>query len=155
MKQYIVNDPGRHGLQAMRQPDQASARRTRAPALLLVGHPENASWFGHLVKSRCQIGRRELLGPYGKRVVAFGADVRASRARTFSTMSRTNVCSSALDMRCGIRTTMVSRSRYAVTVRVRRLLRRTSTLVRKHRLIAARFGTGWPPSPAGLPSLGP
>src|SRR6185436_324986 len=88
MKQYVVNDPGRHGLQAMRQPDQASARRTRAPALLLVGHPENASWFGHLVKSRCQIGRRELLGPYGKRVVAFwGRRARLAREDLFDHVS--------------------------------------------------------------------
>jgi hypothetical protein len=43
-------------------------------------------------------------------------------------ISATQCASSAFDSRAGINTTSVSPSRYAVTVRVRRLLRRTSTL---------------------------
>jgi hypothetical protein len=51
----------------------------------------------------------------------------ASRRVIRSTKSETSRCSSALPSRAGTSTTIVSPSRYAETVRRRRVLRRTST----------------------------
>ena len=103
MKQHIVDDPGGHRLQAVRQSDEAGAGCAGAPALLLVRHPRNSGRLGQLVESRCQVGRRQLRARKASASSPRGADARASRARTFWTMSRTKVCSSAFDMRCGIK----------------------------------------------------
>ena len=72
MKQYVINDPVRHGLQAVRQSDDAGAWRTRAPALLLVGHPGNRGRLRHLVDNRRQVIRCKFTGPGGQRLIAAG-----------------------------------------------------------------------------------
>ena len=65
MHQHVVNDPGRHALQAVGEPDGAFGGRAGAPPAVLIGDPSHA----HRLGATPEIARRQGGSPYRKRIL--------------------------------------------------------------------------------------
>ncbi len=70
MDQDVVDDPARHHLQPVRQPDHSRARGAGSPPLLLVGHPADRGRFRPVAERRGQMSVRQPDGAGQQLVVA-------------------------------------------------------------------------------------